>query len=204
MKPTIKERIKNYFKTKKWWSIALDFLFYLLILLFLIPSTRRTVWPVLMRTVLHPPLKKVSTVPEKTLGERDLQWPLTTLEGRKVTLGDYKGRVLFVNLWATWCPPCRAEMPGIEKLFREYGDRVTFLMIAGDTPQKVKEYLKDHKYTFPVLIQTVATPPSLKTRSIPTTFIIDKQGNIVLEHKGASKWNARKIRRLLDELLEER
>jgi thiol-disulfide isomerase/thioredoxin len=204
MKPAIKERIKNYFKTRKWWSIALDFLFYLLILLFLIPSTRRTVWPVLMRSVLHPPLKKVSTVPEKTLGERDLQWPLTTLEGRQVTLGDYKGRVLFVNLWATWCPPCRAEMPGIEKLYKEYGDRVTFLMIAGDTPQKVKSYLKEHGYTFPVLIQTVAAPSALKSRSIPTTFIIDKKGNIILEHKGASKWNSRKIKRLLNELLEER
>ena len=141
MKSTIKERIKNYFKTKKWWSIALDFLFYLLILLFLIPSTRRTVWPVLMRTVLHPPLKKVSDTPVETLGKEELQWSLVTLDGRRVTLGDYRRKVVFINFWATWCPPCRAEMPGIEKLYKEYGDRVVFLMIAGDTPQKVKAYI---------------------------------------------------------------
>ena len=202
MKP-VKDKIKNYFKTKKWWSIALDFLFYLLILLILIPSTRRTVWPVLMRTVLHPPLKKVSAVPLEKLGDAEMQWSLVTLDGRRVTLGDYKGKVVFVNFWATWCPPCRAEMPGIEKLYKEYGDRVAFLMIAGDTPQKVKEYLAGNGYTFPVLIQSSAAPPALQSRSIPTTFIIDREGNIVLRHKGASKWNARKIRKLLDELLGE-
>lgn len=204
MKSTIKERIKNYFKTKKWWSIALDFLFYLLILLFLIPSTRRTVWPVLMRTVLHPPLKKVSDTPVETLGKEELQWSLVTLDGRRVTLGDYRRKVVFINFWATWCPPCRAEMPGIEKLYKEYGDRVVFLMIAGDTPQKVKAYIGSNGYTFPVLIQSSAAPPALRSRSIPTTFIIDREGNIVLRHKGASKWNARKIKRLLDKLLEER
>ncbi len=203
MKLNIKERIKNYFKTKKWWSILLDFLFYGLIILFLIPSTRRTVWPVLMRTVLHPPLKKVSTTPLRTLGDRDLQWSLATLDGRHVTLGNYRGRVLFINLWATWCPPCRAEMPGIEKLYKDYGDKVVFLMIAGDTPEKVKQYLHDNGYTFPALIQESKAPPPLQTKSIPTTFIVDKKGNIVLEHKGASKWNAKKIRNLLDKLLEE-
>ena len=203
MKIDVKEKIKNYFKTKKWWSIALDFLFYLLILLVLIPSTRRTVWPVLMRTVLHPPLKKVSTAPIRTLGERDLQWSLATLDGRHVTLGDYRGRVLFINLWATWCPPCRAEMPGIEKLYKDYGDRVAFLMIAGDSPEKVRTYIEDNGYTFPVLIQETKAPPPLQTSSIPTTFIVDRQGNIVLQHKGASKWNAGKIRKLLDELLQE-
>ena len=140
----------------------------------------------------------------ETLGKEELQWSLVTLDGRRVTLGDYRRKVVFINFWATWCPPCRAEMPGIEKLYKEYGDRVVFLMIAGDTPQKVKAYIGSNGYTFPVLIQSSAAPPALRSRSIPTTFIIDREGNIVLRHKGASKWNARKIKRLLDKLLEER
>ena len=198
----IKDKIKRYFKSRKWWSILLDMLFYLLLLLFLIPSTRRTVWPVLMRTFLHPPLKKVSEVPVRTLAEEDLQWTLYRMDGKTVRLAEYKGKVMFINLWATWCPPCRAEMPGIEKLYREYGDRVAFLMIAGDDPAKVRKYVQDNGYSFPVLLQRSAAPPPLRSRSIPTTFIVNKEGNIVLEHKGASKWNARKIKRLLDDLLE--
>ncbi len=197
----IKEKVKNYFRSKKWWSILLDMLFYLLVLLLLIPSTRRTVWPVLMRTVLHPPFRKISAQPIRSLTEKDLQWTFYRLDGTPVHLADYKDRVLFINLWATWCPPCRAEMPGIEKLYRDYGKKVTFLMIAGDDPGKVEEYLGRNEYTFPVFIQRTPAPPPLRSRSIPTTYIIDRKGNIVFEHKGASKWNSRKIRKLLDELL---
>lgn len=200
----LRGKVKNYFKKKKTVSIVLDFLFYALIILFIIPGTRKTILPVFMRSVLHPPLKKVSTIPVQKLTDKDFQWPLEKTDGTKTSLAAFKNEVLFINFWATWCPPCRAEMPGIQKLYEEYGNRVRFLMIVHDNPESIVAYIQKHRYTFPVYLQNYKAPDVFQTSSIPTTFIVDAKGNLVLRHKGASKWNARKIKRLLDQLLKEK
>ncbi len=197
----LKEKVKDYFKKKKTVSIVLDFLFYALILLFIIPGTRKTILPVFMRTILHPPLKKVSSAPLQKITEKDYQWSLNTPDGEQVFLGDFKQQVLFINFWATWCPPCRAEMPGIQKLYEKYGERVKFLMITAEEPGVVKSYLSKNSYTFPVYLQKYKAPAVFRTNSIPATFIVDASGGIVLSHKGASKWNSGKIEHLLDELI---
>lgn len=197
----IKENIKNYFKKKKTFSIVLDFLLYGLIILLLIPGTRKSILPVIMRTVLHPPLKKVSTAPLQKLTEKDYLWPVEELDGTQVYLTQFRRQVMFINFWATWCPPCRAEMPGIQKLFDQYKKKVIFLMIVNDKPEAIREYIKKHHYTFPVLLQKYEPPTAFRSSSIPVTYIVDANGNIVLVHKGASKWNSRKIKRLLDKLI---
>ncbi len=200
----LQEKVKNYFKKRKTVSIILDFLFYLIILSFLIPGTRKTVLPFFMRAVLHPPLKKISTAPTQKVSDKDFQWPLEKMDGSVVKLDRFRNEVLFINLWATWCPPCRAEMPSIQKLYDDYGDKVRFLMIVHDNPGSIRNFIRDNHYTFPVYLQKYEAPEVFSTNSIPTTFIVDSRGNIVLKHKGASKWNSRKIRRLLDELLREK
>ncbi len=200
----IKEKIKNYFKKKKTFSIVLDFLFYGFIILLIIPGTRKSILPVFMRTILHPPLKKVSTTPLQKLTERDYLWPVEKFDGTQVYLTQFRRQVMFINFWATWCPPCRAEMPGIQKLFDQYKKKIIFLMIVNDKPEAIRVYLKKHHYTFPVLLQKYEAPTAFRTSSIPVTYIVDANGNIVLVHKGASKWNSRKIKRLLDELLIEK
>ncbi|HHJ10541.1 MAG TPA: TlpA family protein disulfide reductase [Bacteroidetes bacterium] len=200
----LREKIKNYFKKKKTLSIVLDFLFYVLIILFIIPGTRKTILPVFMRTILHPPLKNVSTIPLQKITENDYQWPLNKLDGKQVFLGDFKQQVLFINFWATWCPPCRAEMPGIQKLYEKYGNKVKFLMITAEDPGSVKAYIKKNSYTFPIYLQQYKAPAVFRSNSIPTTFIVDAKGGIVLLHKGASKWNSGKIEHLLDTLIAEK
>ncbi len=200
----LREKINNYFRKKKTISIILDFLFWGLIILFLIPGTRKTILPVFMRSVLHPPLKKISTTPVRKLSDKDFQWPLEKMDGTATSLADFKDEVLFINFWATWCPPCRAEMPGIQKLYEEYGKKVRFLMIVHDNPESILEYIQKHHYTFPVYIQNYEAPAVFRTSSIPATFIVDAKGNLVLKHKGASKWDSRKIKRLLNQLLKEK
>ena len=85
----------------------------------------------------------------------DYDWQIVSLNGETVDLNDLKGKVLFINFWATWCPPCVAEMPNIHSLYKKYkkveSDSIVFLMISVDDDwQKVKDFISRKEYTFPV------------------------------------------------------
>lgn len=114
--------------------------------------------------------------------------------GNEHNLTDYKGKVVFLNFWATWCPPCNKEMPDIEELYKEYNlnqDEVVFLGIANPSnakypnnqdvgKEKIISFLEDKDYTFPTLFdETGEVLQSYNISAFPTTFMIDKEGNIV-------------------------
>ena len=117
-------------------------------------------------------------------------WQLTDLNGAEINFNEFKNKVVIINFWATWCPPCVAEMESFQELYDSYKNEVVFLFVANDKVEKVNAFMKDHNYSFPVLFETSTTPSELQSRSIPTTFIIDKNGNIVMSKKGASDWNS--------------
>ena len=107
--------------------------------------------------------------------------------GKKHSLADYKGKTIFLNFWATWCPPCKAEMPDIQKLYESYGDdeEVAILGVAApnignETDEEgIKTFLKENGYTYPVLMDTEGELfMQYGISSYPTTFMIDKEGNI--------------------------
>ena len=110
-------------------------------------------------------------------------------------LSDYKGKVVFLNFWATWCPPCRGEMPDIEAIYKEYSnDEVVILGVATPnlgqegTQEEVETFLSKNKYTFPVVFDTKSEViESYGIRAFPTTFIIDKEGYITKKVPGAMK-----------------
>lgn len=119
---------------------------------------------------------------------------LTDQYGKEHTLSDYKGKVVFINFWATWCPPCKKELPDIEELYKEYNlnqDEVVFLGIVNpsskeypnnqdDSDDVVIGFLDDNGYTFPTLFDdTGEVLKTYKISAFPTTFMIDKEGNIV-------------------------
>jgi len=119
---------------------------------------------------------------------------LTSIDGTSVTLSDYQGQVVLLNFWASWCPPCRSEMPSMESLHRTIGNE-DFVIIAvsidGGGTDKVREFITENGYTFETLHdknQAVADPYGIE--AIPTSYIIDKNGTIVEISRGAENWNS--------------
>ncbi len=118
-----------------------------------------------------------------------------------VNLKDLKGKVVFINYWATWCPPCRAEMPSIQLLYDEYKDKIEFIFITSDDKPKVDKFYANNNYKLPTYNILSNPPKEIDTQSIPATFIIDKNGKVALSEYGPANWNSSKVKKLLDELL---
>lgn len=97
-------------------------------------------------------------------------------------LEEYKGKVVFLNFWATWCPPCRKEMPEIEELYKEYGENkkdVIFLGVNNEKKENVVKFLKENNYTFPTVFEEKEKITNQYFISaFPTSFVIDKNGNV--------------------------
>ena len=132
---------------------------------------------------------------------QDWDWKLMKDSGEEVSLADYKGQVIIINNWATWCPPCVAEMPSLQKLYDTYKDKAVFLFVAHDKPEKVKLFLEKRKMHIPVYYPLENPPSQLSANSIPTTFIINKQGEIVVKKTGAADWNSGQIHKILDKYI---
>ncbi|WP_416176315.1 cytochrome c biogenesis protein CcdA [Clostridium sp.] len=107
--------------------------------------------------------------------------------GNTHNLSDYRGKVVFLNFWATWCPPCRAELPNIEKVYKEYKNNTKDVIILGvvapnlgreGSREDIKKFLKENGYTFPVLFDDGSIMYKYGIGAFPTTFIIDKNGRI--------------------------
>src|SRR5262245_47177120 len=105
----------------------------------------------------------------------DLNWPLISVaDGKEVNLSSFKGKVVFVNLWATWCPPCVREMPSIEALYREFADRddVAFVLISLDRNiEKPKDHAASNGMKAPIYLSKVPPPMSFQSEGIPMTVI---------------------------------
>jgi peroxiredoxin len=122
---------------------------------------------------------------------------ITTLDGETVSLSDYRGKVVFLNFWASWCPPCRAEMPSIESLkVQMAGCDFVILAVSVDSGNrekivsKVQDYIDDNGFTFEVLIDNEqALARKYGVVSVPTTFILDESGVIVEVSRGAENWD---------------
>lgn len=112
-------------------------------------------------------------------------------DGNAVKLSDYFGKPIVLNFWASWCPPCKSEMPHFDEVYNELKDDVLFLMVdlvdgAQETEAKGKKYIADNGFTFPVLFDLDSDAAyTYAIRSIPTTIFIDKDGNIAAGVKGS-------------------
>ncbi len=119
-------------------------------------------------------------------GDKAYDFTLEDREGKEVSLSDYKGKVVFVNFWASWCPPCIAEMPYIQNIYEKYKDSDDAAVLTINITQAEKngvtdanEYIDEKNYTFPVLLDTKGEISVMyRVANIPTTYIIDKEGII--------------------------
>ncbi|UJP63615.1 TlpA family protein disulfide reductase [Mongoliitalea daihaiensis] len=124
----------------------------------------------------------------------------TDASGQIVRLEDYEGKAVFINLWATWCPPCRAEMPHIQSLFEKVSkeENLEFLMIALDKEfDKSLKYIDDKSFTFPVVHASHGLNSALQSQSIPTTLVISPRGEIVFYQEGMSNFDTKEFKDFL-------
>lgn len=120
--------------------------------------------------------------------EKAIDFTLKDLDGKNVSLSDYKGKNVYLNFFATWCPPCKSEMPDIEKIYQKYKDRdlVVLAVDLGEDKDTVKDFIEKNKFNFKVVLdsgQTVGQQYS--TNAIPVSIFIDKKGNIAAKRVGA-------------------
>lgn len=134
-----------------------------------------------------------------------LDFTATTLAGKSVKLSDYKGKVIFLNFWATWCPPCRAEMPTIEKLWKKLKNNKDFVWLAVDAQEKpdvVQAFIQKNGYTFPVLLDTTGQGGAeYGVQAIPTTYVIDKTGHVLGGRAGGKEWDTPEVLKGIEKLL---
>ena len=132
----------------------------------------------------------------------DYNFILIDDKGNKKPFTEFKDKVIFVNLWATWCPPCIAEMPDINELYTEMnGKDIQFVMISLDDDfQKAKDFVQKKDFDFPIYQLASSLPKVYESNAIPTTYIISPEGKIVVAKSGMAKYNTTKFKRFLEEL----
>ncbi len=124
----------------------------------------------------------------------DFKGSIKNLDGTITLLSDFRGKVIFLNFWATWCPPCRSEMPSIQKLYNKIkGNKdVKIILVSIEEPETVKNYLSKNKFTMPVYISDKSLPAKFNVRGIPASFILNAKGHIVFKHIGSARWDDKK------------
>lgn len=133
------------------------------------------------------------------------EFTLSGLHGERIALRELKGKVVLLNFWATWCPPCKAEMPSMERLHRRYKERgFTILAISIDSGGEgtVAEFVKAHGLTFPIgLDPKLAVANLYGIRALPSTFLIDKSGNTAAVALGPRDWDGAAAHAVVESLL---
>jgi thiol-disulfide isomerase/thioredoxin len=149
------------------------------------------------RVEAHAPELVADHVPE-------IDFEFHTLNGEKKKLSDYKGKVVFLDLWGTWCLQCVAEMPTVQRLYDHYRNdqQVVFLIVSrDDTPQSVERYARRGDYTLPFYVtRNEDVPPSMYLQQYPATFLFSPDGMLAAHHAGGADWSAPSVIEFMDSL----
>ncbi|MEO5602645.1 MAG: TlpA disulfide reductase family protein [Cyclobacteriaceae bacterium] len=142
-----------------------------------------------------------------TTGEDfNYDFTLKDLKGNTVDVKDLKGKVIFLNMWATWCGPCRIEMPSIQKLYNSVDQKkIAFIMLSLDQEgqhEKIVQYVEDKEFTFPVYQPASPLPKILRVTTIPTTFIIGADGKVKSKKVGTANYDTEDFKKFLKEISE--
>jgi len=107
---------------------------------------------------------------------------LQTLDGESVSLSDYRGKLVMINFWASWCPPCNSEMPDLQRYYEQHQDEDFIILGVNyqDTPDKVQAFIEKYGVTFPILLDSDGRIANLfGVQGLPTSFFVDKEGNVL-------------------------
>ncbi len=197
-------RLIKYAKSNIGFIISLTFL----ILIAFNPKAKSLVLTGLMKTGLYEP--DVSNLKPMTSSIQEQQAVVSvssilfnSTDGKTIDLADLKGKVVFLNFWATWCPPCIVEIPSINSLYNKLKNNESVVFILADADNNLKRsegFMKKNKYSLPVYATASSAPEQLFQGNLPTTIIINKKGEIVFNHEGMADYNSPEIEKLLNEL----
>jgi thiol-disulfide isomerase/thioredoxin len=197
----VKEQEKQ--TKKRWQYIKSNFIngLFIIVMLILIfnPNAKALVIKGLMQVGLFRP--DIDSSGEDHEAAADATF--TNVSGKAINLSSLKGKVVFLNFWATWCPPCIAEMPGINELYKQFSGRsdVVFVMVDADGNLISSEtYMKAHGYNLPLYIAASGLVSNLFTGTLPSTLIIDRTGKIVFRETGAANYNTKQFAAFMNKL----
>ncbi len=148
---------------------------------------------------------QIATTKGPHLNSRDFNFALQVSDGNRTTLGNLKGQVLFVNVWASWCPPCIAEMPTIEKLYEAVGDNsnIKFILLSMDqNREKAVNFMENKNFSMPYYFPRSQLPNKLQSQFLPTSYVISKEGQIVYKKEGIADYSSPNFAQWMRDLAE--
>lgn len=187
------------YKTKSVWSKAID-VFYLAFFIAVVTPQGRTF---LQRGLLELGLFSSTEVNENAmLSTTSLNWKLMDMDGNTILFSDLQGEVIFLNFWSTWCGPCTAEMPNIIELMERMEGRATFVFASHEAAETVQNYITKKEWNIPAHVYSASPGSELHHGSLPSTFIISREGKVVHRSSGMKNWNSKETVDLLNTLID--
>jgi len=117
-------------------------------------------------------------------------WRIRAVDGEPMRLGAFAGRPVVVNFWATWCAPCVRELSSFERLVTALsGTDIAFVFVTAENDERVRRFARRNRLNLPFYVEMQDAPSSLGVRALPTTIVIDRNGRIILHHRGALAWD---------------
>lgn len=136
---------------------------------------------------------QIENIDGPMLSNTDFRFSMETKNGETVSLSDFRGDVVFVNVWASWCPPCVAEMPTIETLYENVSDQenIRFILLSMDEDhQKAVDFMVGKEFSMPYYFPVSEMPSQFRSQYLPTTYIISKKGQIIYKKEGIADYSS--------------
>ncbi len=177
-----------------------NILSFLVIVILIMPQTRKPIQIQVQKLIAKMLPSVLDKEDRETLS--NINWRLTDLNGEHFQLNQTQGKVKVISFWATWCPPCIAELPSLQELYNTYNYDIEFVFISNENPEIIKSFLKKNNYSFPVYKPLYASEEIyFNPRTIPRTLLIDQNNTIVILEDGAANWNSDKVKKVINQLL---
>ena len=141
--------------------------------------------------------------PQKRDTISSYDWKLKDANWDFINFNRSEGKVAFINLWASWRLPCAAELQSIDKLYARYGDKVDFYIITNEEREPVEAFMEEQEFGFPVTYLIIGEQAPVATNDPPRSYIINKDGAVVVAKEGIADWDNEKVYNLLDRLIKE-